>query len=62
MKEITDDADSALGADAASSTASLATSILEYRTVHGRTYHSDRVTDHQYWYVVLHAIPILTRD
>ncbi|KAK0611258.1 S-adenosyl-L-methionine-dependent methyltransferase [Immersiella caudata] len=48
-QEIVDDGDSALGADAASSTASLATSILEYRTVHGRTFHSDRVTDHQYW-------------
>ncbi|KAI1193469.1 S-adenosyl-L-methionine-dependent methyltransferase [Nemania serpens] len=37
-----DDADSAYGDDSASSTASLSASILEYRTVHGRTYHSER--------------------
>ncbi|TPX08636.1 uncharacterized protein E0L32_009825 [Thyridium curvatum] len=43
-----DDGDSALGDDAASSTASIASSILEYRTVNGRTYHSDRGS-HQYW-------------
>ncbi|KAI1275442.1 S-adenosyl-L-methionine-dependent methyltransferase [Xylaria sp. FL0933] len=35
-----DDGDSALGDDAASTTASLSASILEYRTFHGRTYHS----------------------
>ncbi|GAB1320927.1 hypothetical protein MFIFM68171_11137 [Madurella fahalii] len=44
-----DDNDSSLGDDAASSTASLTSSILEYRTLHGRTYHSDRVTDADYW-------------
>ncbi|KAI3340130.1 S-adenosyl-L-methionine-dependent methyltransferase [Ustulina deusta] len=37
-----DDVDSAYGEDNASSTASLSASILEYRTVHGRTYHSER--------------------
>ncbi|RYP24342.1 hypothetical protein DL765_000606 [Monosporascus sp. GIB2] len=37
-----DDIDSAYEADNASSTASLTASILEYRTVHGRTYHSER--------------------
>ena len=36
------DADSTLGDDAASSTASLTASILEYRTFHGRTYHSNQ--------------------
>ncbi|OTA94954.1 hypothetical protein M434DRAFT_394172 [Hypoxylon sp. CO27-5] len=40
--EETDDDDSAYGDDNASSTASLTASILEYRTVHGRTYHSER--------------------
>ncbi|KAI1161684.1 S-adenosyl-L-methionine-dependent methyltransferase [Nemania serpens] len=35
-----EDGDSALGDDAASTTASLSASILEYRTFHGRTYHS----------------------
>ncbi|KAI0837016.1 S-adenosyl-L-methionine-dependent methyltransferase [Hypoxylon sp. FL0890] len=40
--EETDDEDSAYGDDNASSTASLSASILEYRTVHGRTYHSER--------------------
>ncbi|KAL2673993.1 hypothetical protein Neosp_012439 [[Neocosmospora] mangrovei] len=34
--------------DAASSTASLSSSILEYRTINGRTYHSDRGSN-QYW-------------
>ncbi|KAI1088651.1 S-adenosyl-L-methionine-dependent methyltransferase [Rostrohypoxylon terebratum] len=38
----TDDEDSTFGDDNASSTASLTASILEYRTVHGRTYHSER--------------------
>ncbi|KAI0902030.1 S-adenosyl-L-methionine-dependent methyltransferase [Annulohypoxylon nitens] len=37
-----DDADSALGNDAASSTNSITASILEYRTIQGRTYHSER--------------------
>ncbi|KAI0400117.1 S-adenosyl-L-methionine-dependent methyltransferase [Xylaria palmicola] len=37
-----DDGDSAYGDGNASSTASLSASILEYRTVHGRTYHSER--------------------
>ncbi|KAI1323971.1 S-adenosyl-L-methionine-dependent methyltransferase [Xylariaceae sp. FL0255] len=42
-----DDGDSALGDDAASTTASLSASILEYRTLHGRTYHSVQGTaDH----------------
>ncbi|KAF7546087.1 hypothetical protein G7Z17_g8663 [Cylindrodendrum hubeiense] len=36
------DADSSLGDDAASSTASVTASILEYRTIQGRTFHSDR--------------------
>ena len=36
-----DDADSALGDDAADSTASLTASIMEYRTLHGRTYHRE---------------------
>jgi len=43
-----DDADSAFGSDAASSTASLSSSILAYRTVNGRTYHSDRGSI-EYW-------------
>lgn len=38
-----DDRDSALGdADNGLSTASIASSILEYRTINGRTYHSER--------------------
>ncbi|KAK3313025.1 S-adenosyl-L-methionine-dependent methyltransferase [Apodospora peruviana] len=45
-----DDNDSSLGdVDNVSSTASLSSSILEYRTINGRTFHSDRVTDGQYW-------------
>ncbi|KAJ1322867.1 gliotoxin biosynthesis N-methyltransferase [Microdochium nivale] len=37
-----DDADSALGNDVASSTDSVASSILKYRTIQGRTFHSER--------------------
>ncbi|KAI1770768.1 S-adenosyl-L-methionine-dependent methyltransferase [Hypoxylon cercidicola] len=36
------DEDSSYGDDIVSSTASLSSSILEYRTLHGRTYHSER--------------------
>ncbi|KAK1761860.1 S-adenosyl-L-methionine-dependent methyltransferase [Phialemonium atrogriseum] len=43
-----DDADSTLGDDAASSTASISSSILQYRTINGRTYHSDKGNS-QYW-------------
>ncbi|CVL02274.1 related to TAM domain methyltransferase [Fusarium mangiferae] len=39
-----DDADSTLGTDAESSTASVSASILEYRRSQGRTYHSDKFT------------------
>ncbi|KAJ4129233.1 hypothetical protein NW768_007768 [Fusarium equiseti] len=40
--ETDDDADSTLGSDAESSTASVSASILEYRRSQGRTYHSDK--------------------
>jgi len=33
-----------------SSTAAIASSVLECRTLYGRRYHSDRVTDNEYWY------------
>ncbi|OLN92291.1 Phosphoethanolamine N-methyltransferase 3-like protein 1 [Colletotrichum chlorophyti] len=36
------DTDSALGEDGANSTVSITSSILEYRTIRGRTFHSDR--------------------
>ncbi|KAH7308947.1 methyltransferase type 12 [Stachybotrys elegans] len=42
-----DEADSTLG-DNASSTASISSSILQYRTINGRTYHSDRGSNN-YW-------------
>ncbi|KAF4442964.1 hypothetical protein F53441_11608 [Fusarium austroafricanum] len=42
------DLDSALGSNLADSTYSLSSSIFDYRTLHGRTYHSDRGTA-QYW-------------
>lgn len=42
-EEENDEADSALGAeDAVSSTASVASSILNYRTIQGRTFHSEK--------------------
>jgi len=43
-----DEADSALGYVLPESTASLTSSILRYRTVHGRTYHSEG-GNAQYW-------------
>ncbi|KAF5007053.1 hypothetical protein FDECE_6598 [Fusarium decemcellulare] len=43
-----DDADSTLGDDAAESTASITSSILEYRNISGRTYHRD-IGNAQYW-------------
>ncbi|KAK4447409.1 S-adenosyl-L-methionine-dependent methyltransferase [Podospora aff. communis PSN243] len=46
--DVVDEADSAYGDDAASSTASLATSILNYRKIHGRTFHGD-VGNAEYW-------------
>ncbi|EFX05118.1 methyltransferase type 12 [Grosmannia clavigera kw1407] len=42
------DADSANGDDVSSSTASISSSILHYRSINGRTYHSDRGNNH-YW-------------
>lgn len=36
-----DDVDSTLGEDVAQSTASLTSSILRYRTIQGRTYHTE---------------------
>ncbi|KAG8353235.1 hypothetical protein FVEN_g8836 [Fusarium venenatum] len=43
-----DDADSAVGDDVASSTESISSSILHYRTINGRTYHSER-GNAEYW-------------
>ncbi|KAI1055889.1 hypothetical protein LB506_009162 [Fusarium annulatum] len=45
---VSNDADSAIGEDKADSTASITSSILRYRTIRGRTYHSERV-DAFYW-------------
>ncbi|KAG5802858.1 hypothetical protein H9Q74_012761 [Fusarium xylarioides] len=42
VDEQDDDADSSLGVDTESSTASMTSSILNYRTIKGRTYHSER--------------------
>ncbi|KAI0108152.1 S-adenosyl-L-methionine-dependent methyltransferase [Daldinia grandis] len=47
--EYEDDRDSSLGEDDSSSTASLSSSILEYRTIHGRRYHSKSWGDTDYW-------------
>ncbi|KAI2777396.1 S-adenosyl-L-methionine-dependent methyltransferase [Daldinia loculata] len=47
--EYEDDKDSSLGEDDSSSTASLSSSILEYRTIHGRRYHSKSWGDTDYW-------------
>ncbi|KAL2017405.1 hypothetical protein VTK56DRAFT_2207 [Thermocarpiscus australiensis] len=45
----TDDADSSYEEDIVSSTASLSSSILEYRTIQGRTFHSERSWTARYW-------------
>ena len=42
------DGDSALGVDDGSSMTSIMSSILNYRTLHGRTYHSE-TGNAQYW-------------
>lgn len=42
------DGDSAFG-DGSSSTTSLSASIFEYRSIHGRSFHSDKITGAQYW-------------
>lgn len=48
--ETHDDADLTLSSGMQSSTASLTASILEYRTIHGRTFHSQRGPgDAEYW-------------
>ncbi|KAK3400623.1 S-adenosyl-L-methionine-dependent methyltransferase [Sordaria brevicollis] len=47
--ELPEDDDSTLGSDAESSTASISSSIMHYRTISGRTYHSDSVSDSEYW-------------
>ncbi|KAJ4328117.1 hypothetical protein N0V84_001486 [Fusarium piperis] len=52
------DDDSALGTEASSSSASISSSILDYRTMHGRTYHSDRGTA-QYCH---HLLTIASED
>ncbi|WPJ66363.1 hypothetical protein SMAC4_14033 [Sordaria macrospora] len=49
LEDDKDDGDSTIGSDAASSTASISSSILHYRSLNGRTYHSDSVTDGEYW-------------
>ncbi|KAF5021876.1 hypothetical protein F66182_6067 [Fusarium sp. NRRL 66182] len=49
IDEQEDDADSAIGSDdAASSTASISSSIVEYRTIRGRTYHSEKFNTDYY--------------
>ncbi|KAA8620643.1 hypothetical protein SMACR_09998 [Sordaria macrospora] len=50
------DWDSTLGSDVESSTASISSSILKYRMINGRTYHSDSVTDGEYCH---HMITLL---
>ncbi|EFX06559.1 methyltransferase type 12 [Grosmannia clavigera kw1407] len=42
------DADSTMGDEHSSFTASITSSIVKYRTLNGRTYHSDSIGDH-YW-------------
>lgn len=47
--DVRDDADSTLETDADSSTASVSSSILHYRSIQGRTFHSDKfVTEYSF--------------
>jgi hypothetical protein len=46
--DVSEQGDSDFDHDAESSTASITSSILQYRTLHGRTYHSER-GNAQYW-------------
>ncbi|KAK3494910.1 S-adenosyl-L-methionine-dependent methyltransferase [Neurospora hispaniola] len=48
-EEDAQDADSSLDSDVESSTASISSTIFNYRMINGRTYHSDAVTDIEYW-------------
>lgn len=43
------DSTSLLGDDSSLSTASVASSIMQYRTIHGRTFHSDKYSNSQYF-------------
>lgn len=43
-----DDLDTAIDYDGDSTSASITSSILQYRTIHGRTYHSEQ-GNAQYW-------------
>ncbi|KAF5984163.1 methyltransferase [Fusarium bulbicola] len=56
------DLDSALGSNVADSTYSLSSSIFEYRTLHGRTYHSDRGHQMMIRLVNLWILPIWAID
>ncbi|KAL0465238.1 S-adenosyl-L-methionine-dependent methyltransferase [Neurospora intermedia] len=48
--DVPDDNDSTLGdSDVESSTASISSTIMQYRTIKGRTYHNDAVSDNEYW-------------
>ncbi|KAK3948125.1 S-adenosyl-L-methionine-dependent methyltransferase [Pseudoneurospora amorphoporcata] len=49
LPTVDNDTDSTLGSDIESSTASISSSILNYRTLNGRTYHSDSVANNEYW-------------
>ncbi|KAI2622361.1 S-adenosyl-L-methionine-dependent methyltransferase [Hypoxylon sp. NC1633] len=71
LNDESDYEDSAYGDDNASSTASLTASILEYRTVHGRTYHSERGnaqswnpndSQHEETMDILHHVSTLQQD
>ena len=53
-----DDADSSFGDDSASSTASLTSTILKYRTIRGRRYHSE-IGNAQYWYAYLRCLKLV---
>lgn len=47
---VPDDAESTIDESVPSSTASVSSSILNYRTLHGRRYHSE-IGNASYWYV-----------
>ena len=54
-QEDNSDSDSAIASNS-SSTESLSSSILEYRKIHGRTYHGER--HGEYWSVLVQTLPV----
>lgn len=58
QEPVPDDDESALGESNISSTASVASSILNYRTLHGRRYHSEIGNAYYWYYHLIFPLPL----